>query len=1048
MKRILTLILVLALALATFTACDLFNKQPDNGGEQGGENTGNEGENGGENGGNEGEGENQQPETDEGLQAAYDYIHQLYKTLKNTAGDFEVVKTVAVGDTTYTVTWAVDVEDVEKTITITEKELEDEDGNKHTVYLVDVPKQEIGDAAIAYKLTFTVANAAGETLSRTYSLVVPEGRVNTFAEYAAAEEGEALTVDGIVIGIYSNSAGDKENSIFLQDLNNEGGYYAYQLATDPAGTIQVGMTLRVKGDKALYNGTYELKNCAIEILDSTIKTVEPVDLTEAFINAQNTSAAELAGKQGMLATVKGVTIKNAGSNGYYNWTLAGKNSYLRISSSSNATTADQEATIKSLFAANFYNKADVTGIIAQYNGSFYLMPVSEAAFSNFVEQEKPDDVKVSTEKDALSINKTIVMAGDITLPTAGANFTDVAISWALAETANATLVGNVLTPVLPEEGEVKITLTATLTKGEETATKEIEVTIKALEPISIPAANDIAALQSHNTYTAEKYLVVGIVKEIQNSQYGNIVIEDAEGNSILVYGTYSADGSIRFDAIESKPAVGDTVKMYGVLGTFNGTNQMKNAWMLSWNHTLVVTVVAPTCKDAGYTSYDYLCACGGEDYTEAGEDALGHNYVENVCDRCGAENHVHSYEAVVTAPTCTAAGYTTYTCACSDSYTEAGDPAIAHVDADEDYKCDYNCGNNVLPAADTTITLAQAQKIAALFAHNTYTTDKYYVVVTINEVYNTQYGNLYVKDSTVEKFTVYGTYSADGSKKYDAMDSKPVAGDTVTLYGIIGTYNNAAQMKNAWITEISAHTCDYSVAATCTKGQSCAICGAVQEGSEPIDHSYSAATCQKLAECSVCGAKTGELAEHNMVDGECSVCGHKDGEEEAKIVTNADFDTVTKTNTSYVSSTTTDGWVATNCAILSGGSSDSNPVFKMFGSDTTTRAFCMNGKTSAIGSIVSPNLAGGVSSISLKYGIPFGDSKIKFTINIKQNGAVVASKVVEQTSAVKFTVYELEWNLDTVVEGDYTIEIVNNAPSNSTSNKDRTAIWDVQITGA
>ncbi|MBQ7415820.1 MAG: InlB B-repeat-containing protein, partial [Oscillospiraceae bacterium] len=39
----------------------------------------------------------------------------------------------------------------------------------------------------------------------------------------------------------------------------------------------------------------------------------------------------------------------------------------------------------------------------------------------------------------------------------------------------------------------------------------------------------------------------------------------------------------------------------------------------------------------------------------------------------------HKYEAVVTAPTCTEAGYTTYTCsACGDSYTEAGEAALGH----------------------------------------------------------------------------------------------------------------------------------------------------------------------------------------------------------------------------------------------------------------------------------------------------------------------------------------------------------------------------------
>ena len=40
--------------------------------------------------------------------------------------------------------------------------------------------------------------------------------------------------------------------------------------------------------------------------------------------------------------------------------------------------------------------------------------------------------------------------------------------------------------------------------------------------------------------------------------------------------------------------------------------------------------------------------------------------------------HEHSYTAVVTAPTCTEAGYTTYTCECGDSYVADEVPALGH----------------------------------------------------------------------------------------------------------------------------------------------------------------------------------------------------------------------------------------------------------------------------------------------------------------------------------------------------------------------------------
>ena len=46
------------------------------------------------------------------------------------------------------------------------------------------------------------------------------------------------------------------------------------------------------------------------------------------------------------------------------------------------------------------------------------------------------------------------------------------------------------------------------------------------------------------------------------------------------------------------------------------------------------------------------------------------------CNRATA--HEHSYTAVVTAPTCTAKGYTTHTCACGDSYVDTYVDALGH----------------------------------------------------------------------------------------------------------------------------------------------------------------------------------------------------------------------------------------------------------------------------------------------------------------------------------------------------------------------------------
>ncbi|MCD7785809.1 MAG: hypothetical protein LUH18_09625 [Oscillospiraceae bacterium] len=77
-------------------------------------------------------------------------------------------------------------------------------------------------------------------------------------------------------------------------------------------------------------------------------------------------------------------------------------------------------------------------------------------------------------------------------------------------------------------------------------------------------------------------------------------------------------------------------------------------------HDYEAVVTAPTCTEQGYTTY--TCSVCGDTYTGNETEATG-----------------HKYEAVVTAPTCTEKGYTTHTCsACGDTYTDNETEALGH----------------------------------------------------------------------------------------------------------------------------------------------------------------------------------------------------------------------------------------------------------------------------------------------------------------------------------------------------------------------------------
>ena len=163
--------------------------------------------------------------------------------------------------------------------------------------------------------------------------------------------------------------------------------------------------------------------------------------------------------------------------------------------------------------------------------------------------------------------------------------------------------------------------------------------------------------------------------------------------------------------------------------------------------------------------------------------------------------------------------------------------------------------------------------------------------------------------------------------------------------------------------------------------------------------------------------------------------------------TRADFETMgTPQGSAYKSYTSTKGWEATNCLLFQGGSSDAPPTYQfigfMTGSDTNyAMAPTLNGKTSAVGTLVSPTLKGGMKKLTFKYGAAFSDKNLAFRVDVKQNGSVVKTWEVNRSDIVTKTAYT--FSEDCNVNGDFTIEITNLCPSNSNSNKDRVSIWNL-----
>lgn len=81
--------------------------------------------------------------------------------------------------------------------------------------------------------------------------------------------------------------------------------------------------------------------------------------------------------------------------------------------------------------------------------------------------------------------------------------------------------------------------------------------------------------------TTDRYYIRGIIKTISNPEYGEMVIYDSTGE-IYVYGTYNADGSLRYSELDEKPYKGDEVLLHCILQNYDGTKEVKNARLIEF----------------------------------------------------------------------------------------------------------------------------------------------------------------------------------------------------------------------------------------------------------------------------------------------------------------------------------------------------------------------------------------------------------------------------------------------------------------------------------
>ena len=525
MKKLISVVILLALCVAAFAACKPGETKKD------------------------------------ALTLAKEYIYTMYRNeAEVTASDYTRVGVVSIDGVTYTVEWTANITsgpaDGVKTV-------KSEDGSTVTVDI-----DEKASADVVYTLKATIKDAEGKTAELSFNHKVPAFKEFTWAEYVAAAKDDTVIVKGVITAIMAKSKGNSYNCLYLQD--NDGGYYAYNMATDPVtdDKLEVGMTVRVTGTRDTYNGTYEIMKATVEIVDSNKTPATAVDFTEKYQKATSLKDEALTAQQGMLVTIKGVEITGEDtSGGYYKFKLGEFESYIRISSSVCPITKDEQETLKKGHAEHTGWTANVTGIICVYDGAFYLTPASADAFEYVGLPQKDDAGMVAFEKDALSVVSTVTADTEIELPSAGKTYDKVAITWE-SDNAAAVVANGKLTIKLPDT-DATVKLTATLKCGSVTETRVFEIKLVATEMSYAEIVDAAYKLEAGASLPGTCRLFGKIIKidTAWSDQYKNITVTiEVAGLTDKPIMCFRLKG----DGAESL-AVGDEITVEGAIKNYNGT---------------------------------------------------------------------------------------------------------------------------------------------------------------------------------------------------------------------------------------------------------------------------------------------------------------------------------------------------------------------------------------------------------------------------------------------------------------------------------------------
>lgn len=344
----------------------------------------------------------------------------------------------------------------------------------------------VAGSQTAVTLTATITKG---TVTDTATKVIKVGQVplSTVAQVVAAEVNSTLyRVQGLV------TAGESSGTFFIQQ--GEAGIAVYTTNTTLKATLtaNVGKLVEVIGTRAVFNGLRQFAPTEIKAITGTAEVVA------ASIDGVAWTNEALLPYQGRLVTLSDLRVKtmiapDKTGNVILERVVDGQTITLRL-----AATANISGAVKTAFEAlKVGDIISVTAPLAWYNGAQFLMTNQTVIAADTL----TDAVKVAGDKAALVVPAEVKANTTLSLVTAGANGST--ISWATDNAAVITAAGVV---TLPVSGQVTVKLTATITLGTLTETREFNVVVGLSDQDNVNA--DAAALVVVSAQTSATTIVL------------------------------------------------------------------------------------------------------------------------------------------------------------------------------------------------------------------------------------------------------------------------------------------------------------------------------------------------------------------------------------------------------------------------------------------------------------------------------------------------------------------------------------------------------------